>query len=173
MISMSCLSASFGIPSLPPRPQKQETKIFHESCGILRKWHKHITRAWPATAKRKNTWGVGTGWRYQMQPVLHVHPLSPFIAIWFSSACRLRFLENLVLIPICQNHITKWGYVFKPLRPSRFISNAASEDRAHDLRIMRPTRYQLRYSRLMAGQQESHDGIIAMMNGRQSNGCRQ
>ena len=25
---------------------------------------------------------------------------------------------------------------------------AASEDRTHDLRIMRPTRYQLRYSRL-------------------------
>ena len=26
-------------------------------------------------------------------------------------------------------------------------SNAASEDRTHDLRIMRPTRYQLRYRR--------------------------
>ena len=26
--------------------------------------------------------------------------------------------------------------------------NAVSEDRAHDLRIMRPTRYQLRYDRL-------------------------
>ena len=28
------------------------------------------------------------------------------------------------------------------------MANAASEDRTHDLGIMRPTRYQLRYSRL-------------------------
>ena len=30
-----------------------------------------------------------------------------------------------------------------------YQGNAASEDRTHDLRIMRPTRYQLRYSRLI------------------------
>ena len=29
-----------------------------------------------------------------------------------------------------------------------YIENAVSEDRTHDLRIMRPTRYQLRYHRL-------------------------
>ena len=31
----------------------------------------------------------------------------------------------------------------------RKMENAVSEDRAHDLRIMRPTRYQLRYHRLI------------------------
>ena len=32
-------------------------------------------------------------------------------------------------------------------RALRIAINAASEDRTHDLRIMRPTRYQLRYRR--------------------------
>ena len=37
--------------------------------------------------------------------------------------------------------------------------NAASEDRIHDLRIMRPTRYQLRYHRLTnSANHISHDG---------------
>ena len=40
---------------------------------------------------------------------------------------------------------------FKFARRARgAITNAASEDRTHDLRIMRPTRYQLRYSRVLS-----------------------
>ena len=35
------------------------------------------------------------------------------------------------------------------MRGTKDTSNAASEDRTHDLGIMRPTRYQLRYSRLI------------------------
>ena len=35
------------------------------------------------------------------------------------------------------------------IRGTKNTSNAASEDRTHDLGIMRPTRYQLRYSRLI------------------------
>ena len=37
---------------------------------------------------------------------------------------------------------------YNQLYPSHTMTNAASEDRTHDLRIMRPTRYQLRYRRL-------------------------
>jgi hypothetical protein len=39
--------------------------------------------------------------------------------------------------------------------------NAASEDRTHDLRIMRPTRYQLRYSRLIWARLRAHNMTTA------------
>ncbi len=37
---------------------------------------------------------------------------------------------------------------FRRFRPVILVSNAASEDQTHDLRIMGPTRCQLRYRRL-------------------------
>ena len=43
---------------------------------------------------------------------------------------------------------TGWARQFRT-RSTHLTRNAVSEDRTHDLRIMRPTRCQLRYSRLL------------------------
>ena len=45
------------------------------------------------------------------------------------------------------------------MRGPGHAAHAASEDRSHDLRIMRPTRYQLRYHRLTeSARYTSHGG---------------
>ena len=70
---------------------------------------------------------------------IDAHPSASMRVLLVS--CRLT--EESVL-----SHLCEWEYQREDLVQRHLSTNAASEDRTHDLGIMRPTRYQLRYSRL-------------------------
>ena len=82
---------------------------------------------------------------------IDAHPSASMRVLLVS--CRLT--EESVL-----SHLCEWEYQREDLVQRHLSTNAANEDRTHDLGIMRPTRYRLRQPRHMfAGQKEALGGI--------------